>query len=268
MSRFTVGDFNNILDLDKLEKLAAEHSENYTNASPFPSIIFDDFLKPEILDAVLEEFEKSEGEWREFDTKYEKKFQLNDDSKMGPVTRALIGQLNSAPFLNFLSKLTGIEGLIPDPYLSGGGLHKIPQGGRLGIHVDFNQYKKINAYRRLNVLIYLNKDWKEEYGGHFELWSDKKGTKVTKVLPIFNRLAMFTTTSSSYHGHPHRLTCPDNMARRSLALYYYTAGDSGEQRISQHSTIFLNEKGKEEELGKPSLTRKVKDKVKKVIGKS
>jgi Rps23 Pro-64 3,4-dihydroxylase Tpa1-like proline 4-hydroxylase len=253
------------LNYDKLKSLAIENAEGYKSATPYPHIVLEEFLNPEVLDLVLAEFELADNEWREFDTKYEKKLQLNNEELMGPVTRSLIHYLNSAPFLHFLSKLSGIEGLIPDPYLSGGGLHKIPRGGRLGIHVDFNFHKQMNAFRRLNVLIYLNKDWKEEFGGHFEMWSDKKGTEKQRVLPLFNRMAMFTTTSNSYHGHPSRLTCPEDRARRSLALYYYTAGESGDQKKNEHSTVFLNEKGQEEELGKITFFGRVKRKLKKVI---
>jgi hypothetical protein len=265
MSQAVDTDLSKILPYEKLKKLSLENSNNYSNAKPFAHISFDDVFAPELLNKVIEEFEGSKP-WREFETKYEKKFQMTDDMHMGPYTRMLIYHLNSAHFISFLEELTGIEGLIPDPHLAGGGLHQIPRGGKLGIHVDFNQYKKINAYRRINVLVYLNRDWKEEFGGHLELWSDKSGTEKKKILPIFNRMAIFSTVSNSYHGHPEPLNCPEDRFRRSLALYYYTAGDKGEQRSKEHSTIFVSERGKEEELGKPTLTRRAKNFVKKIVG--
>ena len=257
-------DFSNILPYEKLKVLGLENHESYINNTPFAHISFDDIFDKEILEQVLEEFEGSKV-WREFETKYEKKFQMSDDEQMGAVTRSLIHHLNSAPFISFLEELTGIKGLIPDPHLSGGGLHQIPKGGKLGIHVDFNQYARINAYRRINVLVYLNKDWKEEYGGHLELWNDKLGTDKKKLLPLFNRMAIFSTVSNSYHGHPEPLSCPDNRFRRSLALYYYTAGEQGGQRTKEHSTIFISNLGKEEELGKITFLGKVKRKIKKII---
>ena len=257
-------DYSHIIPFEKLSRLGKENHDSYVNAEPFAHGYYDDVFDPDVLDAVIGEFEGSK-EWHEFETKYEKKFQMSDDVQMGPVTRSLIYHLNSAPFIDFLEDLTGIKGLIPDPFLAGGGLHQIPRGGKLGIHVDFNQYKKINAYRRVNVLVYLNKDWEEEFGGHLELWKDKQGTSRKKLLPLFNRMAIFSTVSNSYHGHPEPLNCPPDRFRRSLALYYYTAGDMGGQRAKEHSTIFISDQGKEEELGKVTFLDRVKNKIKKII---
>ena len=260
---------NQMVPFDKLYQLAEEQSENYKNAEPFAHGYYDDIFPVALLDKVIEEFELGEKKWREFESKYEKKLQMNQDCNLQPITRALIHNLNSEPFLKFLSKLTGIDGLIPDPYLMGGGLHKIERGGKLGVHVDFNEHKGMGVYRRLNVLVYLNKDWFEEWGGHFELWdADRKGC-VTKLLPLFNRMAIFTTTSTSFHGHPVPLNCPEDRCRMSLALYYYTANDRGDQAKKSHSTQFLTEDGKRDELkANNSLVAKVKRKVKKIIGRS
>ncbi len=246
-------DHNKFLPLNTLEKIALEKAEDYKHAAPFAHGVYDNIFLPELLDKVIDEFEEGEKEWKEFDSKYEKKLQMNKDIHLRPVTRALVHNLNSEPFLNFLERLTGISGLIPDPYLAGGGLHKIPKGGKLGVHVDFNEHTSMHVYRRLNVLIYLNKEWKEEWGGHFELWDQKKCGCVKKVLPIFNRMAVFTTTSTSFHGHPEPLNCPEDRCRMSLALYYYTANDPGEQEKKSHSTQFLTASGKREELS-PSLS--------------
>ncbi len=257
---------NEMLPLEKLEKIAKSEADNYKNAAPFAHGVYDDVFPPELLDKVIEEFEEGEKQWKEFESKYEKKLQMNRDINLQPVTRALIHNLNSEPFLNFLEELTGIEGLIPDPYLAGGGLHKIPRGGKLGVHVDFNQHTTMNVYRRLNVLVYLNKDWQEEWGGHFELWDEKQEGCQKKLLPLFNRMAIFTTTSTSFHGHPIPLNCPEDRNRISLALYYYTAQDRGDQAKKVHSTVFLTEDGKREELKfEQGFLTKVKNKVKKII---
>jgi hypothetical protein len=94
----------------------------------------------------------------------------------------------------------------------------------LKIHSDFSKHPKFNLDRRVNVLIYLNKDWSEEFAGHFELWDAKMKHCVKKVLPKFNTIAVFSTDDFSYHGHPDPLLCPDNRSRKSLALYYYRNG--------------------------------------------
>jgi len=133
--------------------------------------------------------------------------------------------LNSQPFLEFLQELSGIEEvLMPDPYFEGGGYHEIKPGGFLKLHVDFHMHKRLGLSRRLNLLIYLNEDWEEHFGGHFELWEKDMSKSVVKILPIFNRIAIFSTTGDSWHGHPDKLTCPEDRSRKSIALYYYTNG--------------------------------------------
>lgn len=258
---------NQMLPLTKLKEIADSEAESYQQAWPFAHGVYDNLFPEELLDKVISEFEEGEKQWREFESKYEKKFQMNNDVNMQPVTRAFIHNLNSEPFLAFLEKLTGVEGLIPDPYLQGAGLHKIPRGGKLGIHVDFNEHRKMNLYRRLNVLIYLNRDWTEEYGGHFELWNEKKNQCEKRLLPIFNRMAIFTTTATSFHGHPVPLTCPEDRSRISLALYYYTAVERGDQLAKSHSTQFLTATGKREELGgAASLAGRARNKLVKLMG--
>lgn len=250
---------NQLLPIEKLEKVIADGAtEAYANAHPFPHGVYDNLFDEELLTKVIEEFEEGDKQWKEFATAYEKKLQMNKDVNLQPITRALVHNLNSEPFLNFLEKLTGIEGLVPDPYLEGGGLHKIPRGGKLGIHVDFNKHKKMGVYRRINVLIYLNKDWLEEYGGHFELWDGAQGQCHQKILPIFNRMAIFSTTADSFHGHPHPLNCPEDRNRISLALYYYTANERGDQVKEAHSTQFLTDEGKRYEFGRDGLKDKIK----------
>ncbi|MFV8782800.1 2OG-Fe(II) oxygenase [Microbulbifer sp. SA54] len=245
-------DYSRFVPWEKLDKIATENAESYKTAYPFAHGVFDNIFEPKILDKVIQEFEEGDKKWQSFENDYERKKQMNRDLSLGPVTRALIHNLNSAPFLEFLEKLTGICGLIADPYLHGAGLHKIERGGKLGVHVDFNGHKRMNVYRRLNVLIYLNKDWRPEWGGDFQLWSNDKLTCEKSVPPLFNRMAIFSTTANSFHGHPEPLQCPEDRKRISLALYYYTANDHGPQRKKLHSTLFLNERGKAEQINKPN----------------
>lgn len=266
MNNLDMSTYNDILPTEKLYRLAEEHHEAYKTAAPHAHVVFDDVFDPAILKNVLSEFEtKKDSNWKEYDTKYEKKLQLSADESLGPNTRALINNLNSGSFLTFLEKLTGISGLLADPYLSGGGLHKIEPGGKLGIHVDFNRNDRLQVHRRINILVYLNEDWDDSYGGHFELWSDKLGTEKVKISPIFNRMAIFNTTATSFHGHPEPLACPPDRSRKSLALYYYTVEKDSLQSSKLHGTVFVNEKGQADEIGKKPLIRKIKDAIKSVI---
>lgn len=235
------------LDSEYLKKLALENHEGYQQAKPFPHIVIDNFLPEFILDNILTEFPKAgDIDWQKFENKAEKKLANKHERNMGDHTRALLYQLNSSTFIEFLEDLTGIKGIIPDPHFEGGGLHQIEKGGYLKMHVDFNRHTKLNLDRRLNLLLYLNKEWQEDYGGYLELW-DKEITKCEeKILPIFNRLVIFTTTDFTYHGHPEPLTCPEGWTRKSLALYYYTNGRPAEEISGKaHSTIFQARPGEE-----------------------
>ena len=112
------------------------------------------------------------------------------------------------------------------------------RGGRLGIHADFNRHPRFDLDRRLNLLVYLNKDWREEYGGHLELWNRGMTHCEVKILPVFNRVVLFSTTDFTYHGHPDPLACPEGMTRKSLALYYYTNGRPTDEVSGGHTTLF------------------------------
>ena len=150
--------------------------------------------------------------------------------QLSPFIRQLIWELNSSTFIRTLEGLTGIENLIPDPSLRGGGLHQILPGGLLGIHADFTHHVKYDLERRVNLLLYLNKDWEDEYGGHLELWNRDASHCVKRIRPTAGRCIIFNTDADSYHGHPRPLTCPEGITRKSIAIYYYTHG-RGDQNV-------------------------------------
>jgi Rps23 Pro-64 3,4-dihydroxylase Tpa1-like proline 4-hydroxylase len=225
--------------LHKLETLAEEKAEEYKNNKPFPHIYFDNFLPGEAAEAALRDFpEPKQLTWSEFNNPNEKKLAFNVVERLPAPDRDVLYFLNSRPMLRFLEVLTGLEGIIPDPYYSGGGLHQVKRGGKLEVHADFNYHAKLKLDRRINVLIYLNKDWQEEYGGHFELWNGQMTRAEQKILPLFNRCAIFSTTSFSYHGHPTPLACPPDRTRKSFATYYYSNGRPEEEVSEAHSTLF------------------------------
>ena len=178
--------------LRKLETLAKEKAQEYKNNKPFPHIYFDNFLPAEAADAALREFpEPKQLAWSEFNNPNEKKLAFDVVEKLPSAVRDVLYFLNSRPMLQFLEVLTGIQGVIPDPYYVGGGLHQIKSGGKLEVHADFNRHTKLKLDRRINVLVYLNKNWHEEYGGHFELWNRDMTRAEQKILPLFNRCAIF-----------------------------------------------------------------------------
>ncbi|MDE2302488.1 MAG: 2OG-Fe(II) oxygenase [Sphingomonadales bacterium] len=212
-------------------------AQAYQTATPFPHIVIEDFVEAAILRRVVERFPDRRGH-RFFDRDQERlKFQFDPPQIESGLTRNLLSELNSAAFLAFLEAMTGIKGLIPDPYFSGAGLHETLAGGHLGIHADFNVHGKMNLERRLNLLIYLNEDWQPQFGGALELWDKAMRQSCRSVLPTLGTAVVFSTDRNSFHGHPDPLTCPEDRSRRSIATYYYTAIDGGDD-ISRTTTVF------------------------------
>jgi Rps23 Pro-64 3,4-dihydroxylase Tpa1-like proline 4-hydroxylase len=214
--------------------------EQYVSADPFPHVVLDGLFDDAELEAVLADFPSPEAmRWVRFDNALEKKLGFHhEQSGVTERVRRFLDAMNGFEMLLFLEALTGIEGLIPDPYFGGGGLHQIEPGGYLKIHADFNVHPKLHLDRRLNMLVYLNKGWRDEWGGDLELWDSSMRERRQRIAPLFNRTVIFSTTDTSFHGHPHPLASPPGVTRKSVSLYYYTAGRPEAERSAPHDTIF------------------------------
>lgn len=225
----------------RLRHDAVQLRSQYLAADPFPHIILDGLFDEVDLEGVLSDFPTPEAmRWARFDNPLEKKLGFFYEwSAVTDRVRRFLDALNGFETLLFLEALTGIEGLIPDPYFGGGGLHQIEPGGFLKVHADFNVHPKLKLDRRLNMLVYLNKQWHEDYGGHLELWDPVTRSPRQRILPVFNRTVIFSTTDTSFHGHPHPLTSPPGLTRKSVSLYYYTAGRPEAEHTSPHDTLFI-----------------------------
>lgn len=232
-----------------LSGLAEKHKKSFQDAKPYQHVVIDDFLPKEILDIVIKEFPKHHQiPWHVAgpgttkiiqDKVYLNKLSSNNENHFGPMTRHLMMVFNSFTFLLFLEGLTGLTELVPDPSFRGCGLHSTGRGGKLMIHTDASRHPNRKCDQMLNMLLFINKDWKEEYGGHFEMW-DIKGKKcVKKVAPIYNRLVIFNTGTNTYHGHPHPLNCPENMRRNSLSVYYYVIGRPKDKNYERNSSLVM-----------------------------
>ncbi len=222
-----------------LEAMAGELGAGYRQAEPFPHLVIDDFLPRSVIDEVKAEFpQPGDMEWQRFSTRQERKLASDDTSRMAPIIKHLLYEFNSATMVGFLERLTGIRGLIPDPYYWGGGLHEIEPGGHLAIHADFNFHEQLRLDRRINLLLYLNDDWDPRWGGALELWKSDMSAMSRSILPLANRCVIFNTTDHSYHGHPEPLACPPGRTRQSLALYYYSNGRPRGEASESRSTYF------------------------------
>lgn len=197
----------------------------YTANTPFPHIVIDNFLPAALMEQILAHFPASAtGKEVNYEKGYKglHKRQINPN-ECDAFLRSVFAFFNSAPMLQLFESLTSIDGLIPDPHFTGGGLHETKAGGLLGVHADFRINRKLHVERRINAIIYLNKDWQSSYGGNLELWDKEMTTCLKQVEPIFNRCVVFNTDHDSNHGHPEPLNTPEGVSRKSIALYYYTA---------------------------------------------
>lgn len=225
-----------VLDQAVSRAIGEDLMGDYAFAEPYPHIVIDNFLPTEMAEQLLAHFPEDA---KAHDKTYQKGYGGTHKRQILPYDcdaymRDAFAFFNSAAMLQFLEGVTNIRGLLPDPYFSGGGLHETSNGGLLGIHADFRVNESLQTLRRVNMLIYLNKDWQDVYGGKLELWDREMTAVVKSVAPVFNRCVIFNTDEDSFHGHPDPLTLPDGVTRRSIALYYYTAmpisNDSGESR--------------------------------------
>ena len=223
-------------DMDAAKSAGKDLAARYAAAKPFPSIAIENVFEEAALDMCLADFPGASGAESRFTRQQENLKSSFNPEYVAPEARAFFYALNARPFIAFLENLTGIKGLIPDPYFVGGGFHQTLNGGHLGVHADFNYHPILGLERRINALIYLNRDWRPEYGGQLELWDLEMKARVQSFDPIFNRMVVFNTTSTSYHGQPDPIRHPKGEPRRSIALYYYTA--TWDESKRQHTTQF------------------------------
>lgn len=227
-------------DRGRLEGRARELEGAYAAARPFPHVVVDDLLPASVAAAVAREFATPDPrDWLIYRRGNERRLTLRDETRMGPRTRQLFAELRGSVFVRFLEGLTGIDGLIPSPHHEGGGgLYQSEPGCLLRVHADFNRDERLGLDRRVNLLLYLNENWRDEYGGDLELWSADMARCERRIAPLFNRFVVFTTTDVTYHGHPEPLRCPPDETRKSLALYYFTNGRPAGEASPKHQAVF------------------------------
>ncbi len=224
-----------------------ELREQYLANQPFRHVVIDDFLEREFCRALLDQFPA-----------FDEKTAINENKQvgrkstqervagLGPAYAALDRLVRGGEFRGLVSTITGIDDLLYDPDYIGGGTHENLSGQDLDPHVDFNFHPLTNHHRRLNLIIYLNEQWREEWGGcldlHLDPYRPPAEDTITRVLPEFNRCVIFETTEKSWHGFE-RIDLPPEQAhrsRKSFALYYYTEQRPAEETGPPHSTIYVD----------------------------
>lgn len=225
-------------------------AQRFQSGAPFPHIVLDD-----VLTVGVEEVGRSfpDPDWRGW-SKWQDHYQAGKRycgtfSVMPRLMQSIISELSQPAFLGFIEQLSGIKALMPDPYLEGGGLHSSGEGGILAPHTDFHLLERLNLYRQINVILYLNPYWEEEWGGCLGLYRKGEHTPRELVVPSFGRMVIFRTNHESVHGFA--VPVAAGHRRNSIALYYYTALDAVE--FSGDNTTYWQQHGKLSTGGKIQL---------------
>ncbi len=209
--------------------------EEFENALPYRHLVIDNFLTPEGADSLNKNFptvEELKTHWRSLN---ENKAEGSDFNKFHESFRKLKEDVFSEKMYNWITQVTGIEDVFITDDSMGAGLHQGSDGSFLNIHINFNFHHKKNVHRRLNLLIYLEPDWKEEYGGYLELWNADMTNCDKKVAPSYNRCVIFETNEISYHGYG-KISLPEGKTRKSFFTYFYT--NEWAEAVPYHDTIF------------------------------
>ncbi len=220
-------------DPARIKELAA----SFQTAGPYKHLILDNFFQPEIADSLYSQFPSEEKLTKHWKGINENKSEGSNFSDFHPIFSEVRKEIMSPEFAKWMEQVTGIQGVFVTDDNLGTGLHQGSNGSFLDIHVDFNIHHVKNVHRRLNMLVYLNRDWKEEYGGGMEMWNADM-TKMEKiVMPHLNRVLIFETSNISYHGYS-KITLPPEVTRKSFYVYFYTELEDKSLLNSYHDTIF------------------------------
>jgi hypothetical protein len=227
-----------------LEENALRLRATMAAAQPFEHLTLDGLFNSQLLELVHEEFDVYAARpWSRQLSKYEDTFRSAPGSRLGPAAQLYFWLVNSGPFTAFLSAISGVSTLIPDPQLIGGGMHETRNGGHFGVHRDFEVHVDNGLSNAMVLITYLNKDWPASYQGFLELWDAKREQCVQKVPPDFGLSLLMRHGPSSYHGYLAPLNAPPGRTRRSVASYYYVNKDAANQVASTMSKFLFTTKG-------------------------
>jgi Rps23 Pro-64 3,4-dihydroxylase Tpa1-like proline 4-hydroxylase len=220
-----------LFDTESIQKM----SKDFNDAKPYRHLVIDNFLVQDVAETIYNTFPKEEVFNKKYKGVNEYKAEGSNFEDFPELFTQMRQALHSQEWCEIMSKITGIENLFSVEDALGGGLHQGANGSFLDIHIDFNIHADRGIHRRINLLIFFNKDWKEEYGGHTELWNADMTHLDKKVFPAMNRCLIFETNEISYHGYD-KVKLPEGVTRKSFYAYYYTK--LREDAAKYHDTVF------------------------------
>jgi hypothetical protein len=215
--------------------------EELHGAAPFPHLVLDHLFHPALLELVAEEFDALPGSgWADIRSRYESTRRSVLGAALGPASQLYFDIVNSGWFTEWLSSITGVPYLLPDPKLFGGGLHESRNGATFAVHRDFDRHRHLGLMNAMVFITYLNKGWQPEWGAALELWDHKADRCATRIQPEFGRTLLMPHSLHSYHGHTQPMQAPAGRSRRSVAAYYYTSPLAGRQHGDASASVFMN----------------------------
>lgn len=228
-----------MLDWERLNAAVEILRDEYANTTVYPHLILDNLVNLSTLRHIVRGWPDNSAPWK--DSQRGKRSMPLASGGTPETALMLIEHINGQRFTDYLKRITRITDLRSDPTAGGGGLHETLSGGCLPMHVDFNrqEIEGETYYRRLNVLLFLNEGWKEEWQGNLELAAHpKRKENRVSIMPVMNRMVIAESSDRSWHGHPHILCCPPTVSRKSIALYYYSRTPH-ESYQAYHSTEYV-----------------------------
>lgn len=206
---------------DWINNIENVKNEFNNNTNPFNYVKIENFLNQDYIDIVEKNFPMNLDKWHKYSNPIEVKYANDNINSFHKSIKDVFYILSSEELISIFRNITNIDNLEYDPYLHGAGLHAHPKYGRLNLHLDYEKHPILeNKERRLNIILFLSKNWKKEWNGDNQLWDRNVEKCITKTYPIYNTAIIFKTNNESWHGMPDKVLCPENVFRKSLAYYY------------------------------------------------
>ena len=224
---------------------ADSYRDAFVHGDPFKHVVIEGFFEPSFAERLLADFPSFNPRLATNELGMTARKAVNTNIReISPVYQQLYEAIGSKPFLDLVSRISGIPGLILDPKMYGGGTHDNQHGQELDPHVDFNYDESQKLHRRLNLIVYMNKEWESEWGGALEIHSnprDPATNRISSYDPLFNRCVMFETNERSWHGFP-KINLPEgkrHLSRKSISIYLYTKDRPPEEIAPMHGTFYV-----------------------------
>lgn len=236
-----LNNFQNTFDLQRV----------YRSHPSYSKLEIKNFLPIDVVQSMSAELDQIPLEsCKKFTRKDSCMYEYNnlDDT---PIQDEVVHALHSSTFLKWLQAVTDTVDLIPDPHLIGAGYSKAYTGDSLKIHTDFNWNNQLRLHRRLSVIIYLNEEWNESWGGNLDFYDTDRENVLSRVIPRAGNMVVWSYNNLAYHGYPEPMTNPKGTCRKNLRLFYYVSNASHNNIVQPHRSLYWFDEKEKAPYDKP-----------------